>query len=423
MKRGTMQFMDNYLIIQGARFGDLLQTARLIKSLQAFCKIHLALDTKLTVLADLAYPGISAIGLKLHGALTPDAMEYNEKAFKELSLVKFKRVYNCNFSPLTGAVGRLYPADMVDGYRPARDSSGGFLLSPWLRLIFRLSANRNANPLNLADIWGWFAKTPAAPELVNPVAQAGGHSLGITVAGQVERRSIPIGTLANLITIYDKIHKPDKIKLFGTSQEKGRARKLMELLGSSIVAKTINLCGKTDWPDLFREIKELALLITPDTGLMHLAARLGIPVMAVFLASALCHETAPYGAGHCVWQSLPPCGPCLETQACQHNHQCASIFDTPEFYRTATSWLQGETPASLPEGLQLWSTDFDALGLKLRLLAGADVHQAARNDNRAFLEEYLRLNYEILANTDLRQTLLHKLVTDDEWMLPPWRYC
>ena len=37
--------------------------------------------------------------------------------------------------------------------------------------------------------------------------------------------------------------------------------------------------------------KRLDVLLTPDTGIMHLAAHLGVPVFAFFLSSAWCHET------------------------------------------------------------------------------------------------------------------------------------
>lgn len=41
-----------------------------------------------------------------------------------------------------------------------------------------------------------------------------------------------------------------------------------------------NLVGKTDWNALIQEVSSLDLLLTPDTGTMHLAASLGVPVLA-----------------------------------------------------------------------------------------------------------------------------------------------
>mgnify|MGYP006946912321 FL=1 len=91
--------------------------------------------------------------------------------------------------------------------------------------------------------------------------------------------------------------------------------------------------------------------------------------------------------------------------------------------------------AELPDGLQFWRSDLDALGGVLRLDGGRDAHAPQRAFTRALLAEFLHLpeNGEADAAgrtgspepTDpaeqaaLREWLCH----DADWMLPPGRYC
>ena len=81
-------------------------------------------------------------------------------------------------------------------------------------------------------------------------------------------------------------------------------------------AAVIDLIGKTSLPHLAEALKKCDLLIGGDTGTMHLATAVGTRVLALFLGTALAHETGPYGEGHLVIQAHMPCSPCSEG-ACQ----------------------------------------------------------------------------------------------------------
>ena len=53
-------------------------------------------------------------------------------------------------------------------------------------------------------------------------------------------------------------------------------------------------------------------MIGGDTGTLHLAAALGTRVVGLYMGTASCHETGPYGDGHYVLQAYAPCSPCNE---------------------------------------------------------------------------------------------------------------
>lgn len=72
----------------------------------------------------------------------------------------------------------------------------------------------------------------------------------------------------------------------------------------------INLAGQTTLPQLAEIYKSAAIVITTDSGPMHLAAAVGTPVVALFGPTNPA-RTGPYGVGHTVISSGLPCSPCL----------------------------------------------------------------------------------------------------------------
>lgn len=418
--------MRDVLVIQAARFGDLVQTRRLILSLEREHRVHLVVGEGLAELAGLLYPRAVIHPLCLHVRPSPEGMSKNGQAFSRLRECDFSRIYNCNFSGITAALCRLFPEENVAGYRAAHASLGGILRSPWARAGFGASSMRTASPLNLVDFWGWFAEEAAAPQDVNPVAVPGGGGLGVVVAGREARRSLPAPILAGLVEQFFRQMKASSIKLFGTDAEKGAARQIMHRLSSAAQAPTQDLCGKTGWADLIGQLRGLDLLLTPDTGVMHLAAALGVPVMAFFLSSAWCHETGPYGLGHTIFQSVADCSPCLENRPCAAGLACHQPFATQQFLRAAARAFAGQGRLEAPPGLQIWRTGFDDLGARLELAAGQDRYEAERSMARSIIKQELRLASFPACQEAGRPEytrLLERFLPDSEWMLPPWRYC
>lgn len=418
--------MKKILIIQAARFGDLLQTHRLVKSLSARHEAHLAVDYSFVPLAKLLYPVATIHGIPFHSAAEEGNLSSIMTDFASLQKIDFYKIFNCNYSAFAVNLCRLFPEKKIIGLRPGCYSGGDILRSPWARLVFRLTKNRKITPLNLVDYWGWFSEHPVPGWCVNPEANPGGKNLGIVVAGQETRRSLPPDVLANIIITTANIIKPEKIFLLGTKNELPFSQKILRLLSAKILQNTDNLCGKTSWNELIRIVRKLELLLTPDTGTMHLAAFLGIPVMAFFLSSAWCHETAPYGKGHFIWQTTPICSPCLESASCKYSLKCLEPFKKESFSRYLAGALTDNKNLlnNLPPDLQLWKSDFNETGLKLNLIAGKDNYQSQREACWHIINNFLR---EQKDNPDCSPELLkeyaEELFPDSEWMLPKQRYC
>jgi heptosyltransferase-1 len=85
-----------------------------------------------------------------------------------------------------------------------------------------------------------------------------------------------------------------------------------------------NLSGRTTLKMLAALYQRASLLVTTDTGPMHLAAAVETPVVALFGPTAP-WRTGPYGRHHRVIRTAPPCSPCFKRH-CDH-HQCRCMRD------------------------------------------------------------------------------------------------
>jgi len=97
-------------------------------------------------------------------------------------------------------------------------------------------------------------------------------------------------------------------------------RPLAERIASGMRSRPRVLCGETSLPDLVGVLSHLRLLITNDSGPMHLAAALGVPVVAI-VGPTNWRETAPWGPGHRLVHEPVDCAPC-KLRECPIDHRC-----------------------------------------------------------------------------------------------------
>lgn len=94
--------------------------------------------------------------------------------------------------------------------------------------------------------------------------------------------------------------------LFGAAGDTAVAAEVETSLGGHCE----NLAGKTSLEELVHALRRCRLLLTNDTGAMHLAAALGVPVVAVF-GSTDPEWTGPLGGEHVVLRRHVECSPCF----------------------------------------------------------------------------------------------------------------
>ena len=81
--------------------------------------------------------------------------------------------------------------------------------------------------------------------------------------------------------------------------------------------RAVSVAGKTGLKELAALIGRARFMVCNDTGPMHIAAALGVPVFAIF-GPANPVRTGPYGEIHTVIQMDMSCAPCYRWQPCDH---------------------------------------------------------------------------------------------------------
>ncbi|MFW5722667.1 MAG: glycosyltransferase family 9 protein [Desulfohalobiaceae bacterium] len=402
--------MARHLVIQLARFGDILQTKRLVASLarQPGEDVHILVDHGLTELTRRIYPGCTVHGITAHAGLEgvspADCLSSVCQTLERVATASFHSVFNLNYSGLSFALASCFDPGQVRGYVWR---SGQPMGQPWASMAVRWTRFRRRAGINLMDFWAGYAPDMASPETVNPPALPGGRGVGVVLSGRNARRTLPAQTMAALAVAVARRVDRGSITLFGTSADSGAAGQFRRHLPRAFSGQVNDLTGKTALSDLPEALTGLDLLLTPDTGTMHLAAHLGVPVEALFTASAWCFETGPYGTGHRVWQSVVDCAPCLEGSGCARELVCREPFADTRLLRRLSSG-KGE----IPSGLVLLESCHDLLGADYQVLEGCDPARDDRGLLRKAVSRYL-LGDAVVRGGDASG----RLYRERDWML------
>ncbi len=102
--------------------------------------------------------------------------------------------------------------------------------------------------------------------------------------------------------------------------------------------EALDLTGRTDLRQALGVLAHLKLLLTNDSGLMHAAAALGTPLVAIF-GSTDPVATGPFTDKATVLHHPRPCSPCFK-RTCDRDYQCLLDIGVEEATAAARTWLQ-----------------------------------------------------------------------------------
>jgi lipopolysaccharide heptosyltransferase II len=122
--------------------------------------------------------------------------------------------------------------------------------------------------------------------------------------------------------------------LFGKKNDAPIGEQITTALGDSCV----NRIGQTTLEQLIDELRQCRLLLTNDTGTMHLAALLGVPTVAIF-GSTEPRLTGPLGDRHIVLRHHVECSPCF-LRKCPIDFRCMKAVSVQEVADAVMSILQ-----------------------------------------------------------------------------------
>ncbi len=382
----------NILLVNITRLGDMLQATPTIAGMKMEnpdCKVTVLVEKQFAeVCHNLPYIDevvsldlgmtVRALSREQDGII--DAFEYVSDTIDDLKRRNFDFCLNMSSSAYTALLLRALGIKNNGGW--SSDEEGYRIIeSEWARLFASsvFHQNRQYNSLNLVDVFRSSADVDLHPQKlmmkINPdalsyvknlVAEHGFTNQGPLIAiqagaSQGKRQWIPSKFISLIQILLEKLNA--RIVLTGTKKELSIITPIKEGCNSQNVMVA---AGKTDIPQLAALLNLSDILLTGDTGPMHISVAAGTPVIAMFLASAFGFETGPYSEGNIVLQPVIGCGPCNPNKACArpdcHDHI------SPELMAEITVMRLKEDFKTLPEhlkkikGVTIYRSCFDEFG-------------------------------------------------------------
>jgi len=157
------------------------------------------------------------------------------------------------------------------------------------------------------------------------IAVGAGASYGSAKCWPPER----FAELANRLQAQGKVD----VILFGTSTEAA----VSSAIAKGMHRPPIDLTGKTAIDDLPALLSQCHLFIGNDSGAMHVAAAVGLPVVAVFGPTDP-FGTAPVTPRCSIVQEKPYCSPCF-LRRCPTDHRCMTRVAPDAVEAAARQWI------------------------------------------------------------------------------------
>ncbi len=127
-------------------------------------------------------------------------------------------------------------------------------------------------------------------------------------------------------------------------------RELCEKIAFAAGEGVVSLAGETDVLELAAVLAESDLLLTNDTGTMHVADAVGTPIVAIF-GPTHPETTSPFRVEHAVIREPVHCSPC-ELRHCPIDHRCMTRISVSRVFRNVVEMLPGADPDEVPLPVQ-----------------------------------------------------------------------
>lgn len=136
-------------------------------------------------------------------------------------------------------------------------------------------------------------------------------------------------------TIRESREQQVSVVIFGAKGEERLGREIAARLSS----RSLVLSGATTIRELMAALKRCAMLLTNDTGPMHIASAFQVPIVAIFGPTDW-RATSPFGSAHVIVRQPVDCAPCL-LRECPIDHRCMTRVSVDQVYDAGLSSLSG----------------------------------------------------------------------------------
>jgi len=315
--------MARILVIQLGRLGDVIQTTpllgELLKNNRAGSVDVLVFDSLREIVEDIGLRKVH--GLPEHslpitmlemdktieqsranpGSIPREAQEM----LRNLALPGYDRIVNCTYSPSGAFIAKNTKSKNVIG--PVINSTGEMLFHHPAQIYLCARANfRGQNWFNLVDLWRASGQpfagesilvrshVPVASQL--PFKIPAGRIVALNPGSSSAVRRWPPADFAFLAK--GLVSHGLVPALIGAPSD----REICAEVQARSTVKIANFCGKTSVPELAFFLTHADLLVSNDTGAIHIAAAVGCRTLSLFGSTAYFAETAPWDEGHVILQ-------------------------------------------------------------------------------------------------------------------------
>ncbi len=366
---------SNVLLVNITRLGDMLQATPTIAGMKMEnpdCKITVLVEKQFEAICH-TIPNVDDVmsidlGMTVRSLAREqegivDAYEYISELVEDLRSRNFDYTLNMSSSAYTALLLRLVGIERRGGW--TSDEEGHRVIeSEWAQLFATsvFHQNRQYNSLNLVDVFRCSADVEQHPQklLISVSDEARSKSARLLAdlnfpsdgplvmvqagASQAKRQWAP-ERFVEFIKILTETHGC-RVLLSGTKKE---LPIIDPIVAASNSKRVFSVAGKTGIPELAALLEMSDVLVTGDTGPMHMSVATGTPVVSMFLASAFGYETGPYSEGNIVLQPVIGCGPCNPNKACS-KPDCHITISPAQLAELTWLRIQGDIK-KLPETL------------------------------------------------------------------------
>lgn len=339
---------DPILVLQMHRMGDLILTFPLLVRLR-----QLWPHNPLWVVAEPAF-------FEQLMPLAPDAVFFPSSHCEALAMRGYAAAINLSSSPV--AAQTMAQLDSPVKLGAVANGTGLHIEGFWQLYRAALTQNNHANAFHWADLH--LLDLAPSPNLASVghsrPTPAGTRRVGLVLGASEAAKRPDAGFWARLAL---RLVAADLTPVFlGGKGEMELGQEVAQRAGLA----QANLCGKLTLRELASLMGTLDLCVTPDTGPMHLADFMGVPVLNLSMGPVHARETGPSAPDQWVLRAAMSCVGCW--QCTRGRLYCKQAFLPAPVAKIVMEIHESLVNASAPavtaaRGLALFRTGRDALGL------------------------------------------------------------
>jgi ADP-heptose:LPS heptosyltransferase len=296
-----------------------LPVLRLIKRGRPSLQVYWWLNDALAPLLD-GDPDLAGLYLfARRGWGTPGRWRELFRQIRELRRMQFDWVIDLQGLARSGMMAWLANGGVTVGLDDSREGARGLYdvvvsrpsyythAVDWYRAVLPVMG------LSAEGEYVWMRSWPGVAAGLRERWGAGERWVGLQPGARWLNKRWPVESFGKLVELLRRNRPGLRFVIMGGGEDRELGRALAELSPGSV----LDMTGRTTLPEMVEWLRRCEVLVTNDTGPMHVAAALGRPVVALFGPTEP-RRTGPYGQpGGVVRRTDLGCMPCLSDR-CRH---------------------------------------------------------------------------------------------------------